>query len=136
MGECLYRPFFFYLGASSRCLNPQKLALISPTSGGRSVGVVRSRTQAMELFRSRRVIIFHTLCRLTPRKEPRYPLDRRPDSRPEYCGEEKIFHCQETNPGRTTQRHTDVSKKRILPIEEYSGPAKSNYLLIRVRLRR
>jgi hypothetical protein len=29
-------------------LYPQKLALTSPTSGGRSVGVVRSRTQAME----------------------------------------------------------------------------------------
>jgi hypothetical protein len=29
-------------------LYPQKLAVASPTSGGRSVGVVRSRTQAME----------------------------------------------------------------------------------------
>jgi hypothetical protein len=29
-------------------LYPQKLALISPTSGGRSVGIVRSRTQAKE----------------------------------------------------------------------------------------
>jgi hypothetical protein len=28
----------------------QKLALTSPTSGGRSVGIVRSRTQAMEFF--------------------------------------------------------------------------------------
>jgi hypothetical protein len=27
---------------------PQKLALPSPTSGGRSVGIVRSRTQATE----------------------------------------------------------------------------------------
>jgi hypothetical protein len=27
---------------------PQKLALTSPTSGGRSVGIVGSRTQAME----------------------------------------------------------------------------------------
>jgi hypothetical protein len=27
---------------------PQKLALTSPTSGGRSVGIVRSRTQDME----------------------------------------------------------------------------------------
>jgi hypothetical protein len=31
---------------------PQKLALISPTSGGRSVGVVRSRTKATELVSS------------------------------------------------------------------------------------
>jgi hypothetical protein len=28
---------------------PQNLALISPTSGGRSIGIVRSRTQATEL---------------------------------------------------------------------------------------
>jgi hypothetical protein len=31
-------------------LYPQKLALISPTSGGRSVGIVRSRTKATELY--------------------------------------------------------------------------------------
>jgi hypothetical protein len=30
-------------------LYPQKLALTSPTSGGRSVGIVRSRTIATEL---------------------------------------------------------------------------------------
>jgi hypothetical protein len=30
-------------------LYPQKLELTSPTSGGRSVGVVRSRTKATEL---------------------------------------------------------------------------------------
>jgi hypothetical protein len=29
-------------------LYPQKLAIISPTSGGRSVGIVRSRTQTIE----------------------------------------------------------------------------------------
>jgi hypothetical protein len=29
---------------------PQKLELTSPTSGGRSVGIVRSRTQATENF--------------------------------------------------------------------------------------
>jgi hypothetical protein len=29
-------------------LYPQKLAITSPTSGGRSVGVIRSRTQTME----------------------------------------------------------------------------------------
>jgi hypothetical protein len=28
----------------------QRLALTSPTSGGRSVGIVRSRTQAIEFF--------------------------------------------------------------------------------------
>jgi hypothetical protein len=31
-------------------LYPQKLALTSPTTGGRSVGIVRSRTKAMELI--------------------------------------------------------------------------------------
>jgi hypothetical protein len=31
-------------------LYPQKLALTSPTSGGRSVGIVRSWTQAWSLF--------------------------------------------------------------------------------------
>jgi hypothetical protein len=31
-------------------LYPQKLTLTSPTSGGRSVGIVRSRTQTMEFF--------------------------------------------------------------------------------------
>jgi hypothetical protein len=31
-------------------LYPQKLAVTSPTSGGRSVGIVRSRTQTMEFF--------------------------------------------------------------------------------------
>jgi hypothetical protein len=31
-------------------LYPQKLAITSPTSGGRSVGIVRSRTQTIEFF--------------------------------------------------------------------------------------
>jgi hypothetical protein len=31
-------------------LYPQKLAITSPTSGGRSVGIVRSRTQTTELI--------------------------------------------------------------------------------------
>jgi hypothetical protein len=31
-------------------LYPQKLAITSLTSGGRSVGIVRSRTQTMEFF--------------------------------------------------------------------------------------
>jgi hypothetical protein len=31
-------------------LYPQKLAITSPTSGGRSVGIVRSRTQATEFI--------------------------------------------------------------------------------------
>jgi len=31
-------------------LYPQKLALTSPTGGGRSVGIVRSRTKATEFY--------------------------------------------------------------------------------------
>jgi hypothetical protein len=39
-------------------LNPQKLALASPTSGGRSVGIVRSWTQTIEfLFKYSRELI-------------------------------------------------------------------------------
>jgi len=34
-------------------LYPQKLALTSPTGGGRSVGIVRVRTKAMELVNIR-----------------------------------------------------------------------------------
>ena len=38
-------------------LYPQKLALTSPTGGGRSVGIVRSRTKATEFS-----LVFSTLC--------------------------------------------------------------------------
>jgi hypothetical protein len=48
----------------SRCprvsLYPQKLALTSPKSGGRSIGKVRSRNQAMEFSFSRDEIISET----------------------------------------------------------------------------
>jgi len=37
-------------------LYPQKLALTSPTGGGRSVGIVRSRTKATELLRSTKLL--------------------------------------------------------------------------------
>jgi hypothetical protein len=39
---------------------PQKLALISPTSGGRSVGVVRSRAQATEFSFFYFLVVSHT----------------------------------------------------------------------------
>jgi hypothetical protein len=39
-------------------LYPQKLALTSPKSGGRSVGIVRSRTQTTEFFM---ILLFNTL---------------------------------------------------------------------------
>jgi len=47
-------------------LYPQKLALISPTGGGRSVGIVRVRTRATEflvLNNMYAVIFVTTICR-------------------------------------------------------------------------
>jgi hypothetical protein len=41
-------------------LYPQKLAMTSPTSGGRSVGIVRSRTQTMEFVLVFDETLFHT----------------------------------------------------------------------------
>jgi len=40
-------------------LYPQKLALTSPTGGGRSVGMVRSRTKATEFSL---VLVSSTIC--------------------------------------------------------------------------
>ena len=37
-------------------LYPQKLTLTSPTGGGRSVGIVRSRTKATEFFLSEFIV--------------------------------------------------------------------------------
>jgi hypothetical protein len=50
-GSCLENREYGRMDPSSwprGTLYPQKLAMTSPTSGGRSVGVVRSRTQTME----------------------------------------------------------------------------------------
>jgi hypothetical protein len=47
----------------SGTLYPQKLALTSPTSSGRLVGIVRSRTQVTGIF----VIILDILCRPSKR---------------------------------------------------------------------
>jgi hypothetical protein len=44
-------------------LYPQNLALTSPTSGGRSVGIVRSRTQATESF-----LLYEVCIRIGQRK--------------------------------------------------------------------
>jgi hypothetical protein len=43
------RPYGIRLTDHTTTLNQQKLALTSPTSGGRSVGIVRPRTKATEL---------------------------------------------------------------------------------------
>jgi hypothetical protein len=54
--------------SSSRgTLHPQNLAVTSPTSGGRSVGIVRSRTKATEFIFSlvRKLSQFYTLRLLT-----------------------------------------------------------------------
>jgi hypothetical protein len=40
---------FIFIFVHATPLSPQKLALTSPTSGGRSVGIVLSRTKATEL---------------------------------------------------------------------------------------
>jgi hypothetical protein len=45
----LFIPVYFFIYFHATPLYPQKLALNSPTSGGRSVGIVRSQTKAMEL---------------------------------------------------------------------------------------
>jgi hypothetical protein len=56
-------------------LYPQKLAITSPTSGGRSVGIVNSRTQTMEFVCFYKKV--DLLCGLVVRV---------PDYRPEmYC---------------------------------------------------
>jgi hypothetical protein len=49
-------------------LYPQKLALTSPTGGGRSVGIVRSRTKATEFsFSLVFVVIGVVICRVRVR---------------------------------------------------------------------
>jgi hypothetical protein len=47
--ECVLHVFAFRRTDHATPLYPQKLALTSPTSGGRSVGIVRSRTKVTEL---------------------------------------------------------------------------------------
>jgi hypothetical protein len=42
-------------------LYPQKLALTSQSSGGRSVGIVRSRTQASEFSLTLRILQLHAV---------------------------------------------------------------------------
>jgi len=52
----------------TRCANhvtplyPQKLALTSPTGGGRSVGMVRSRTKATEFYVIYEILQFSDVC--------------------------------------------------------------------------
>jgi hypothetical protein len=48
-------------------LHPQKLVLISPTNGGRSVGIVRSQTQATEFFYYSRLTQFLRAVQLDSR---------------------------------------------------------------------
>jgi hypothetical protein len=45
-------------------LCPQKLALTSPTGGGRFVGIVRSQTKATEFFIQLYAITFHSTLKL------------------------------------------------------------------------
>jgi hypothetical protein len=47
-------------------LYPQKLALTSPTSGGRSIGMVRPRTQATEFnLKISLLVLYSLLCNVT-----------------------------------------------------------------------
>jgi hypothetical protein len=54
-------------------LYPQKLAIASPTSGGRSIGIVRSRTQTMEfsflVFRDLQVAVSNIFLESRPSSE-------------------------------------------------------------------
>jgi hypothetical protein len=54
--------FGHYFGLTDHAtpLYPQKLAHTSPTSGGRSVGIIHSRTKATELFS---LVVAETWCR-------------------------------------------------------------------------
>jgi hypothetical protein len=49
-GSGLEVPEYGRMDTSRLALYPQKLALTSPICGGRSVGIVRSRTQATEFY--------------------------------------------------------------------------------------
>jgi hypothetical protein len=66
-------------------LYPQKLAITWPTSGGRSVGVVRSRTQTMEVFFFYRFRVF-----LPP---PPLKKQRMPQTRAATGSCVRIAHC-------------------------------------------
>ena len=61
-------------------LYPQKLALTSPTGGGRSVGIVRSRTKATELLANVMIIqvrydtmYYYDVVRYNPAMSPQVP---------------------------------------------------------------
>jgi hypothetical protein len=63
---------------------------------------------------------FHAPAALSRGNSPSNPLDRRPGGPKSWsglCGEEKIFHCRESNPGRqlVARRilYTNIYKFRI-----------------------
>jgi hypothetical protein len=63
-GSCLENREYCRRDPSRRprgTLYPHKLAITSPTSGGHSVGIVRSRTQTMEFFFKNILNMFHSL---------------------------------------------------------------------------
>jgi hypothetical protein len=49
-------------------LYPQKLAITSPTSGGRSVGIVRSRTQTMQFVCCCSILSYRSSMQLGPKR--------------------------------------------------------------------
>jgi hypothetical protein len=62
------------LRSPSDILYPQKLALTSPTSGGRSVGIVRLQTKTME-FLFIYIWTKNTNCFTDPTQNMRYPCN-------------------------------------------------------------
>ena len=70
----------------TRCatpLYPQKLALTSPTSGGRSVGIVRSRTKATEFVLEQ--LSFHSVAAvLIQTKQIRIHIHKRNNTKIQY----------------------------------------------------
>jgi hypothetical protein len=55
--------------------SPQKLALTSPASGGRSVGIVRSRTKATEVVNrmTTSVVLWSAFLATDPEAQVRFP---------------------------------------------------------------
>jgi hypothetical protein len=92
----VYKPEFNDRGNPSRWprgLYPQKLALTSPTSSGRSVGIVRSRTKATEFSLVGLLIEYcmrHFLGEYQRKKTPGRP--RRQQERTSYPADELIIN--------------------------------------------
>jgi hypothetical protein len=125
----------------------KKLALTSPTSGGRSVGIVRSRTRGTEFVsficlgkcryfyssiflvigtRWKWIVSFTPLLPYYRRKIRWYSLDKRlvgPQSRSGRCGEEKNLAFQRNETGPTNSQPVNIRTKlsRLLRKTQTTG---------------